>query len=69
MAEVGRMGVKMSIVGKEGGNKFAKERGAQEAQECLYLPSLHSRATRDSRLSICICSRFSVRSLSRDLRL
>ncbi|TNN65204.1 hypothetical protein EYF80_024611 [Liparis tanakae] len=27
------------------------------------------RATRDSRLSICICSLFSVRSLSRDLRL
>lgn len=33
------------------------------------LPSLHSSATRDSRLSICICSLFSVRSLSRDLRL
>lgn len=32
-------------------------------------PSLHSRATRDSRLSICICSLFKVRSLSRDLRL
>lgn len=35
----------------------------------LILPSLHSRATLDSRLSICICRRLRVRSLSLDLRL
>lgn len=34
---------------------------------CLS-PSLHSSATRDSRLSICICSLLRVKSLSRDLR-
>lgn len=32
-------------------------------------PSLHSKATRDSRLSICSWRRFNVRSASRDLRL
>lgn len=35
----------------------------------LILPSLHSSATLDSRLSICICRRLRVRSLSLDLRL
>lgn len=32
-------------------------------------PSLHSSATLDSRLSICICRRFRVRSFSCDFRL
>lgn len=32
-------------------------------------PSLHSRATLDSRLSICSCSRLRVRSASRDFLL
>lgn len=60
--------IKTGFVYKEG-DEISEGGEVQEARMHLHSPSLHSSATLDSRLSICIWSRLSVRSFSLDLRL